>query len=119
MFRVNFFEIVNPFIILVKRFIFIVSTSMNIPLIKSCDIRKKVNQKNNFAVHNLSELVKEDLYILKTPHKHFFLDSLCKQRYRNSLDFQEMENRGWDNFFLALVRCMTLDYFRKYGTDYD
>ncbi|WP_312089630.1 AraC family transcriptional regulator [Chryseobacterium sp.] len=76
---------------------------MNIPLLKSCDIRKRDNQKNNFAVHNLNELVKEDLYIPKIPHRHSFFQILYVSRGAgiHYVDFQEWKIEDGTIFFLS------------------
>ena len=96
-------------------FCFIVSTSMNIRLLKSCDIQKRDNQKNNFAVHNLSELVKEDLYIPKTPHKHSFFQILYVSRGAgiHYVDFQEWEIEDGTIFFLSPGQVHDLRFISK------
>jgi AraC-like DNA-binding protein len=99
----------------VEGFCFIVSTSMNIPLLKSCDIQKRDNQKNNFAIHNLSELVKEDLYIPKTPHKHSFFQILYVSRGAgiHYVDFQEWEIEDGTIFFLSPGQVHDLRFTSK------
>ena len=88
---------------------------MNIPLLKSCDIQKRDNQKNNFAVHNLSELVKEDLYIPKTPHKHSFFQILYVSRGAgiHYVDFQEWEIEDGTIFFLSPGQVHDLRFTSK------
>lgn len=88
---------------------------MNIPLLKSCDIQKRDNQKNNFAVHNLSELVKEDLYIPKTPHKHSFFQILYVSRGAgiHYVDFQEWEIEDGTIFFLSPGQVHDLRFISK------
>lgn len=49
---------------------------MNIPILKSCDIPERETQKESFVIHNLSHIVKEDLYIPKIPHRQFFFQIL-------------------------------------------
>lgn len=41
---------------------------MDIPILKSCDIPERENQKEFFVIDNLSYLVKEDLHISKISH---------------------------------------------------
>ena len=88
---------------------------MNIPLLKSCDIQKRDNQKNNFAIHNLSELVKEDLYIPKTPHKHSFFQILYVSRGAgiHYVDFQEWEIEDGTIFFLSPGQVHDLRFISK------
>ncbi|UMQ41707.1 AraC family transcriptional regulator [Chryseobacterium sp. Y16C] len=88
---------------------------MNIPLLKSCDIQKRDNQKNNFAIHNLSELVKEDLYIPKTPHKHSFFQILYVSRGAgiHYVDFQEWEIEDGTIFFLSPGQVHDLRFTSK------
>lgn len=88
---------------------------MNIPLLKSCDIQKRDNQKNNFAVHNLSELVKEDLYIPKIPHKHSFFQILYVSRGAgiHYVDFQEWEIEDGTIFFLSPGQVHDLRFTSK------
>lgn len=76
---------------------------MSIPFLKSCDIHGRDNQKNNFAVHNLRELVKEDLYIPNTPHKHSFFQILYVSRGAgiHYVDFQEWKIEDGTIFFLS------------------
>jgi AraC-like DNA-binding protein len=88
---------------------------MNIPLLKSCDIQKRDNQKYNFAVHNLNELVKEDLYIPKTPHKHSFFQILYVSRGAgiHYVDFQEWEIEDGTIFFLSPGQVHDLRFTSK------
>ncbi|MFC4686836.1 AraC family transcriptional regulator [Epilithonimonas pallida] len=88
---------------------------MNIPLLKSCDIRKRDNQKNNFAVHNLNELVKEDLYIPKIPHRHSFFQILYVSRGAgiHYVDFQEWKIEDGTIFFLSPGQVHDLRFTSK------
>lgn len=76
---------------------------MNIPILKSCDIPERENQKESFVIHNLSHLVKEDLYIPKIPHMHSFFQILyvSKGTGIHYVDFQELEIEDNTIFFLS------------------
>ena len=76
---------------------------MNIPILKSCDIPERENQKESFVIHNLSHLVKEDLYIPKIPHRHSFFQILyvSKGTGIHYVDFQEWEIKDSTKFFLS------------------
>lgn len=76
---------------------------MSIPLLTSCDIAERENHKDSFAIHNLNQLVNEDLYIPKMPHRHSFFQIVyvSKGTGIHYVDFQEWKIGDGTIFFLC------------------
>lgn len=66
---------------------------MAIPIVSACDLFTQTKNDNHVVVHQLSELLKEDMYIPKKPHRHTFYQVLYVKKGSgiHTIDFQELE----------------------------
>jgi AraC family transcriptional regulator, transcriptional activator of pobA len=76
---------------------------MDIPILKSCDIPERKNKLESFVIHNLNQLVEEDMYIPKIPHRHSFFQILYVNKGTgiHYIDFQELQIQDNTIYFLS------------------
>ena len=76
---------------------------MDIPILTSCDIPERAKQNEPFVIHSLSQIVEEDLYIPKIPHRHSFFQILYVNKGEgiHYVDFQEWNIEDGTIFFLS------------------
>lgn len=88
---------------------------MDIPILTSCDIPERAKQNEPFVIHSLSQIVEEDLYIPKIPHRHSFFQILYVSRGAgiHYVDFQEWEIEDGTIFFLSPGQVHDLRFTSK------
>ena len=76
---------------------------MDIPILTSCDIPERAKQNKPFVIHSLNQIVEEDLYIPKIPHRHSFFQILYVNKGEgiHYVDFQEWNIEDGTIFFLS------------------
>ena len=76
---------------------------MSIPTVSACDLFTQKKADSHIVVHPLSELLQEDIYLPKKPHRHTFYQVLYVKKGAGShhIDFQEIEISSPQLFFLA------------------
>jgi len=75
---------------------------MKFPVLSACDLVNNEKKIQNYIIHDLKELLDEDMYIPKKPHRHTFYQILYIERGSgvHKIDFQEYEIKDHTVFFL-------------------
>lgn len=76
---------------------------MNIPLLKACDIPNREESSHPYVIHSLKDIVREGLYIPKSPHRHSFYQILYIKRGKgtHTVDFHDVPISDDMIFFLS------------------
>jgi len=76
---------------------------MSIPSLSTCNLTSREKKSSNLVVHCLDELMVEDVYIPKKPHRHTFYQVLYIQSGEglHKIDFNDYPIRDNSMFFLA------------------
>lgn len=74
---------------------------MNIPTISACNLLTK--QQNSFAVHNLKDFIKDNIYVPKKAHRHTFFQVLYIEKGSGThhIDFVKYHFKANSLFFLS------------------
>lgn len=75
----------------------------NFPVYSACDLISKENSESRVVIHKLKDLLTEDEYIPKKPHRHTFYQILFVEKGSgvHKIDFQEFEIKAPTLFFLS------------------
>ncbi len=76
---------------------------MSLPILNICDLFSREAASSRVAVHDLSELLKNDIFIPKRPHRHSFYQILFigKGQGLHRIDFNNITFEGPVVFFLS------------------
>lgn len=85
---------------------------MSIPIINACDLFTQKKSENHIVVHQLSELLQDDVYLPKKPHRHTFYQVLYVKKGKgfHHIDFQENEISSPQIFFLSPTQVHDLRF---------
>lgn len=87
----------------------------NFPVYSACDLISKENKESQVVIHELKDLLTEEEFIPKKPHRHTFYQVLFVEKGSgiHKIDFKELEIKSPALFFLSPGQVHDLVFDRK------
>lgn len=87
----------------------------NFPVYSACDLISKENKESQVVIHELKDLLTEEEFIPKKPHRHTFYQVLFVEKGSgiHKIDFKELEIKSPSLFFLSPGQVHDLVFDRK------